>query len=137
MSEKQALEASPEQARDIVLKYPQVLNLSVEKNLRLKIHFFTQVLGASDRDVRDAIVASPSILGYSLTKRLNPRVKVMRSIGVEPVFNEHLWLVSSYSNLRFSKWAEKRLVESLGAGGRGDVDVRSRMKALRAMLQDT
>lgn len=130
------LEASHDQARDIVLKYPQVLNLSVEKNLGLKIRFFTDVLQGSLGDVRDVIAGSPAILGYSLANRLKPRVEVLRSIGVEPVFSEHVWLISSYSDLRFSKWAEKFLVESLGAEGRGDESVRRRMKALRVRLQD-
>lgn len=130
------LEASHDEARDIVIKYPQVLNLSVEKNLGLKIRFFTDVLQGSLEDVRDAITGSPVILGYSLAKRLNPRVQVLRSIGVEPVFSEHVWLISSYSDLRFSKWAEKFLVESLGAKGRGDETVRRRMKVLRVRLQD-
>lgn len=112
-----------------------MLNLSVEKNLRVKIRFFTDVLQGSLDDVRDSITGSPAILGYSLANRLNPRVEVLRSIGVEPIFSEHIWLISSYSDLRFSKWAEKFLVESLGAKGRGDDTVRRRMKGLRLRIK--
>lgn len=132
---EQALDASREEARDVVVKYPQVLNLSMDKNLRLKIDFFTKELQGLPEDVRGAIVGSPSILGYSLAKRIKPRVEVIRLVGVEPKFNQHIWLVSSYAELSFSKWVEKCLIRNVGADGRGDAEVRRRMKACRAIWQ--
>lgn len=135
--ETQALHASREDAGTIVFKYPQVLNLSVEKNLRLKIDFFTKELQGLPEDVRDVVVGSPTILGYSLTKRLRPRLEVMRSTGVEPKFAAHIWFVSSYTGVQFNKWIEGCLVDKIGANGRGDMEIRRRMKVCRAMLHET
>lgn len=134
--EKQALNASRAEVRYIVIKYPQVFNLSIEKNLRLKIDFFVNELQGSLEEFRYIVVGTPSLLGYSLTKRMHPRVKVIRAVGVEPNIIDHIWLVSSSSGLRFSKWLEKVLVESTGANGRGDIEIRRRMKEYRAILHN-
>lgn len=133
----QALHATREEACGIVFKYPQVLNLSIEKNLKKKIDYYGGELNGSKEDVRDAVLGSPTLLGYSLSKRLNPRVKVMRSINVKPNFAEHVWLINSYTELRFSKWVEKVLIQKIGADGRGDTEIRSKMKVYRAMLKGT
>lgn len=131
----QALGASREEAIGIILKYPQVLNLDVEKNLRAKIDFFTRELQGSPEIVRGTVGGTPSVLGYSLSKRIIPRVAVMRSLGVEPTFVDHIWVVSSYTELRFAKWLEKGVINDVGAFGRGDTEVRRRMKVYRGMLR--
>lgn len=130
----QALHASREEASGVVFKYPQVLNLSIDKNLKKKMEFYRGELNGSQEDIRGAVLGSPTLLGYSLSNRLNPRVKVMRSVGVQPNFVDHVWLVSSYTDLRFSKWVEKCLVQNTGANGRGDTEIRRRMKGYRTML---
>lgn len=119
-----------------MLKFPQVLNLSVT-NLRGKVNFFTQELGGSVEEVRDAIIGSPTLLGYSLTNRLSRRVQVLQSLGVQINFTDHVWLVSSATTLRFNRWVEKVLMHEVGAVHRGDAEVERRMKSCRAMLRGT
>lgn len=114
-----------------------MLNLSVENNLKKKIDYYRGELNGSKEDLRDAVLGSPTLLGYSLSKRLSPRVNVMRSVGVKPNFADHVWIVSSYTELRFSKWVEKYLVKKVGADGRGDSEIKRRMKVYRAMLKGT
>lgn len=132
----QALHVSRKEASGVIFKYPQVLNLSIGMNLKKTMVFYTGELKGSPADVRAAILGSPTLLGYSLSKRLNPRVKVMRSVGVRPNFVDHVWLVSSYTDLRFSKWVEKRLLQNVGANGRGNIEIRRRMKGYRTMFID-
>ncbi|CAM9189283.1 unnamed protein product [Laminaria digitata] len=133
----QALRASRAEACGLIFKYPQVLNLSVDNNLKKKMDYYRGELNGSPEDIRGAVLSSPTLLGYSLSKRLKPRVKVIRSVGVQPSFADHVWLVSSYTGLRFSKWVEKCLVQNIGADGRGDTEIRRRMKGYRAMLNGT
>lgn len=132
---KQKLSASPGETSKIISKFPAVLNLSVDKNLQLTLDFFTEELRGSSEAVRDAIVKTPTLLGYSLPKRIKPRFQVMRSAGIEPSFTEHVWHVTSYTGLRFSRWLERCVVANIGAEGRGDVEVRDRMAEYRAVLK--
>lgn len=99
------------------------------------MEYYRLELNGSPEDVRGAVLGSPTLLGYSLSKRLKRRVKVMRSVGVQPNFVDHVWLVSSYTDLRFSKWVEKCLVRNVGADGRGDTAIRRRMEGYRTMLK--
>lgn len=131
----QGLSASRQEAISIIFKYPHVLNLSVDKNLRGKLDFFIRELCGTQKEVRDAIVGSPSLLGYSLTNRLNRRVGVLRSLGVKIIFTDHVWVISSYSGLRFNRWIEKIVMSEVGASSRGDKEVEGRMKIYRAMLR--
>lgn len=132
---QQALRTSREVTRQIIVGYPTLLNLSVEGNLQPKLDFFRDELQAAPEALRDTLVGTPTILGYSLTKRLVPRLKVMRSIGVQATFADHRWHVTSYTDMRFRKWLEARVIESLGAKGRGDARVKERMKAYSAVLR--
>lgn len=131
----QGLSASREEARSIIFKYPHVLNLSVDKNLRGKLEFFTRELRGTKKQVRDAIIGSPTLLGYSLTNRLNRRVEVLRSLGVNIKFTDHVWIISSYSGLRFNRWIEKVVMRDVGVSSRGDKEVERRMKIYRARLR--
>lgn len=114
--------------------YPTFFNLSVEKNLRLKVDFFCTELRGTPQDVREAVVGTPTLLGYSLTKRILPRLQVMNLLGVKPNFTDHRWHLTSYTNLRFKRWAERQVVDQTGAHGRADAEVRSRMKAFAEVL---
>lgn len=134
-SPMQGLRANREEARSIVFKYPQVLNLSVEKNLRLKLDFFKKELHGSEKEVRDAIIGSPTLLGYSLTNRLHPRIKVLRSAGVNPTFSDHVWLIASYTGLRFNRVVEKIVMGNIGVSIRGDNEVERTMKKYRDVLR--
>lgn len=119
----------------IICTFPSVLNLSVDNNLQVTLEFFTKELRGSSEAVRDAIVKTPTLLGYSLTKRIKPRVLVIRSVGIEPSFTEHVWHVTSYTGLRFSRWLERCVMANVRAEGRGDEEVRDRMKEYRAFLK--
>lgn len=130
----QELRANREEARSIVLKYPQVLNLSVDKNLRRKLDFFKRELRGSEKEIRDAIIGSPTLLGYSLTNRLHRRVKVLRSAGVNPSFSD-VWLVSSYTGLRFNRVVEKIVMSNIGVSVRGNKEVERTMQKYRDVLR--
>ncbi|CAM9949448.1 unnamed protein product [Scytosiphon promiscuus] len=131
----QALHATRKEVICIVFKFPHVLNLSIEKNLRGKIDFFTNELEGSVDDVRGVISGSPALLGYSLTKRLARRVLVLRSAGVKINFTDHVWLVSSATPLRFSRWIERHVMREIGTESRVNSEVERRMKRYRALLQ--
>lgn len=130
----QELRANREEAISIVFKYPQVLNLSVDKNLRQKLVFFKKELLGSEKEVRDAIIGSPTLLGYSLTNRLYRRVQVLRSAGVNPTFRD-VWLISSYTGLRFNRVVEKIVMANIGVSLRGDKEVERTMKKYRDVLR--
>lgn len=131
----QELGANREEARSIVFKYPQVLNLSLDKNLREKLDFFKRELHGSEKEVRDAILGSPTLLGYSLTNRLNRRVEVLRSVGVSPTFSDHVWVITSYTRLRFNRAVEKIVMENIGVSVRGDKEVERTMRRYRDVLR--
>lgn len=133
----QGLSASREEARSIIFKYPHVLNLSVDKNLRGKLEFFTRELCGTPKEVRNAIVGSPTLLGYSLKNRLKRRVEVLQSLGVNITFEDHVWIISSYSGLRFNRWIEKIVMREVGVSSRGDKEVERRMQIYRAKLRVT
>ena len=131
----QGLSASREEAVSIIFKYPQLLNLSIDKNLKLKLDFFKGELGGSDKEVRDAIIGSPTLLGYSLKARLRRRVEVLRLLGVAPSFEEHVWLISSSTGLRFNRTVEKMVMRERGVVIKGDKEVERVMKRFRAVLR--
>lgn len=131
----QGLSASREEAISIIFKYPQVLNLSVDKNLKPKLDFFKRELGGSEKEVHDAIIGSPTLLGYSLSARLNRRVEVLRSVGVVPSFRDHLWLISSSTGLRFNRTIEKIIMSNIGVLNKRDKEVERAMKKIRAALR--
>lgn len=133
----QVLHTNNEETRKIISGSPTILNLSIEKNLRLKIDLYMNELRGDPEDVRTAIVGSPSALGYSLTKRTRPRMQVMRLLGIEPNFEDHFWHLTSYTSLRFNKWLENQVISSVGAERRGDAEVRSRMKHYLSILHGT
>lgn len=119
----------------MVVGFPTLLNLSLEGNLRPKVDFFRRELGATPEALRDTLVGTPTMLGYSLNKRLIPRLRVMLLIGVDANFADHCWHITSYTNLRFRKWVERRLIDQLGAQDRGDVRVREKMSTLSSLLR--
>lgn len=130
----QVLHTNSEETSKIISGSPTVLNLSIEKNLRLKIDLYVNELGGKPEDVRAAIVGTPSALGYSLTKRTRPRMQVIRLLGIEPTFEDHFWHLTSYTSVRFNRWLETQVMENLGAERRGDAEVKSRMKRYLSIL---
>ena len=79
--------------RNLVDAYPTVLGLSVEKNLKPKLHALRTELKPSElRDrgkhplARDgaaaAVLQCPALLGYSLDGRLRPRLRRIRQAGL-------------------------------------------------------
>ena len=84
---------SPERAAAVVYRRPQCLGLSVEKNLKPKLHALRTELKPSElRDrgkhplARDgaaaAVLQCPALLGYSLDGRLRPRLRRIRQAGL-------------------------------------------------------
>lgn len=122
--------------RQIVVGYPTFFNLSID-NLRLKISFFSKDLKGTLEALSNTLIGTPTILGYSLTKRLRPRLQVVRSLDVDPTFTDHCWLLTSYTDLQFRKWVERKIIEKLNANGRGDPEVRNMMRECTTMLRTT
>ena len=79
------LDLSNSELSKLVLASPQVPTLSIETNLAPKIDWFEQELGLSVSDARAKILASPARLTLSLTKRYQPRLKVCRAAGADPM----------------------------------------------------
>ena len=133
----QELDTNKDETKKIILGCPTILNLSIEKNLRLKFDLFLDELHGKPQDVRSRVVGSPSILGYSMTKRIGPRMRVLRLLDIEPNFSDHIQHLTCYSSVRFKKWLEHRLMEKMGAERRGDIDVRNRMKQCLGILHNS
>lgn len=64
----------------MICKFPQILGLSVEKNIQPTMNFYETLVGESLP--KQFILGSPSFLGYSLEKRLKPRLDGVRSTGL-------------------------------------------------------
>jgi len=82
-----ALDLSTAELRTIVVAYPQVLGLSLDKNLKLKTEFFldgasskndmTFNCGLSKRQLKEFVLYQPALLAYSLENRIKPRISRM------------------------------------------------------------
>lgn len=134
--ECQVLDTNKDETKKIILRCPTVLNLSIEKNLRLKFDLYLDELHGKPQDVRSRVVGSPSILGYSMTKRIQPRMQVLRLLGIEPNFSDHIRHLTCYSSVRFKKWLEHQLMENMGAERRENIDVRNRMNQCLGILHN-
>ena len=81
-----ALDLSTAELRTIVVTYPQVLGLSLDKNLKPKTEFFlddassnntTFNCGLSKRQLKEFVLYQPALLAYSLENRIKPRISRM------------------------------------------------------------
>ena len=94
----QELELENDELRDIMVTYPCILGLSIERNILPKIRYFMGDLpmelnveedtnsrrskrclgaGLTRQELKDFVLYQPSLLGYSLDKRIRPRITKM------------------------------------------------------------
>lgn len=94
--------------RDVILRvitsYPDLLNLSTEKNLGPTIQFFYDEMGASREEVSEVVARGGKALLYSLEKRWKPRVARIRAKGVTPCFHDHWKPIANRSPAKFDEW---------------------------------
>jgi hypothetical protein len=96
-----------EELRDVLVTFPQVLGLSIKKNLKPKIDFLSRSAenggaGLSKEQLKEFVLYQPSLLAYSLEARIKPRIKRLSDSGVS--FEYCPPYLMSYSNLKFEQW---------------------------------
>ena len=75
------MQLTPVQAARSIARFPSVLGLSIEANLKLKLQWI-KGLGLSQSQVAKVIAASPSVLGLSLEANLKPTVEWIKGLGL-------------------------------------------------------
>jgi hypothetical protein len=95
-----ALELTKAELRYLVTSFPQLLGLSIEKNLKPKCHFLLQQM--SLEQLREFCLYQPSLLAYSLEGRLRPRIGLMRSCAIEIGYSPPYLM--SLTDAKFQQW---------------------------------
>jgi hypothetical protein len=92
--------------RDVIVTFPQLLGLSLEKNLKPKVEFLLGApnhgAGLSKDELRELIAYQPALLAYSLSKRIRPRIETMQRHGISFSFVPSY--IMSMSNSKFDRW---------------------------------
>mmetsp|Transcript_40672 Transcript_40672/g.85447 ORF Transcript_40672/g.85447 Transcript_40672/m.85447 type:complete len:393 (+) Transcript_40672:85-1263(+) len=93
--------------RSIIVSYPQVLGLSLEKNLMPKVDFFLDVNGSincglSKSQLKEFVIYQPALLAYSLENRLKPRITRMQEKNI--FFYYCPKNLMSYTDNKFDSW---------------------------------
>ena len=93
-----------EDMRGMILRMPQVLGLSLEKNLKPSLEYLREEIG--EASLRESCKEFPSVLVYSLEGRVRPRVEELKRRGFEPRFVQVY--VLGLGEERWKKWLEKQ-----------------------------
>ncbi len=108
--------------RVIFLTYPQLLGLSIDKNVRPKINFFLSPAtkrsesndndddndeeeigaGLSRDELKYLIMYQPALLAYSLEKRIKPRVRKLQKNYI--LYSYAPQYLMSLTDAKFEKW---------------------------------
>lgn len=105
---KEALELSTSELRNVLVTFPQVLGLSLEKNLQPTIEFLLSQDGA-ELDVKYLkyfVLYQPALLAYSLDNRIRPRIRRMKKSGISFAYAPPT--IMSYTNSTFDEWLEEQ-----------------------------
>lgn len=98
--------------RNIIVSFPQILGLSVERNMRPKIQYLLQEpssgAGLSKDELRQMITYQPAILAYSLSERIRPRIETMRKHDIS--FSFAPFYIMSMSDEKFGDWCVMRVI---------------------------
>jgi hypothetical protein len=102
-----SLELSGQELRTIVVTYPQILGLSVEKNLQHKMEFFLNYSEEncgilSKAQLKEFVLYQPALLAYSLEGRLKPRIRLMQEHNISFYYSPKS--IMSYTNDKFDLW---------------------------------
>ena len=89
--------SSDSDLRVLVLRFPSVLGLSVDSNLKPKLHFLATSLKLSPEALRGCVLREPAVLGASLERSLRPNVQLWS----EALPDSDLGEIASRRGLRF------------------------------------
>jgi mTERF len=78
---QESLDLTQEETEMIIETYPQILGLSVDNNLKIKISYLQTYL--STEQLRDIVLYQPALLAYSLERRIRPRLEQLRDVNIE------------------------------------------------------
>jgi len=106
--------------RSIVVSYPQILGLSVERNLQPKMNFFfhPNTRGIDENytlssdvhkwlrqtQLKERVLYQPALLAYSLENRLKPRIKAMQKANI--IYYYAPMNLMSYTEVKFQSWLD-------------------------------
>jgi hypothetical protein len=102
----------------MITSFPQVLGLSVERNLRPKVMFLLTQMPAGT--LKEWICYQPSLLAYSLTNRIQPRVAMLQQHDIALCYSPPYLM--SFPDTKFLAWYAtcvcaffiwKRLIQNL------------------------
>ena len=114
------LSLSKANLRDIVLRYPGVLEMELETNLKPTVSFFADALGDSKNDdaLTELLCDSPRLLEYNVRKRLVPRLARVKDLldGDKVVDVVSLRAIATKTNSRFDEWLQQEIELTSGRG---------------------
>jgi len=101
-------ELDDDDLRDIIVTYPQIMGLSVEKNLKLKVDFMLSEHVALTRiELKDLVLYQPALLAYSLEGRIKPRLCKLQENSIS--FSYAPPYLMSLSDSKFEEWLEVQI----------------------------
>lgn len=107
---RQQFSFEPIELRDILVTYPQVLGLSLEKNLTPKIKYFLDFDdggGLTVQELKDFVLYQPALLAYSLSTRIKPRVQRMKDNSIKLAYSPPS--VMSLTDSKFDAWLQTQI----------------------------
>ena len=90
-----------------MLKLPQALTYSFERNLAPKLDYLTTEVGLPPVELRRRVVAQPALLGYSLERRYKERIARCLAAGLPA---SHALDRMSLGDVRFDQTLEGKRV---------------------------
>jgi len=95
-----------DEVRDIIVSFPPILGLSVDRNMRPKIQYLLEKrslgAGLTKDELKQLITYQPAILAYSLSKRIRPRIETMQLNDI--FFSLAPYYIMSMTDEKFSDW---------------------------------
>ncbi|CAM9431374.1 unnamed protein product [Choristocarpus tenellus] len=136
------LQLPREEALSLLLSYPELFGASADTNLGPTIDFFVEDMGATLEDLRKAMMEGTGrVLASSLSGRLRPRVELLRSVGINPSFNDHWKILVMATEAKFRRWflgmGPAQKVPGVSRGKCGNDNVEDRVGWLQDKLQAT
>eukprot|EP01018_Ginkgo_biloba_P034356 Gb_06120 [translate_table: standard] len=86
----------------IVMAYPQILSLSIERKLQPKIEFL-QKCGLNEKEIAKLLIRCPAFLGLSFDENLSRKAILLGNIGFEPYSYHLAQVLSTVSRISYEK----------------------------------
>lgn len=74
---------SQEEVGQIVMRYPTLMGLSIDNNLRPKLNYLVDEVKIDRTVIRNQLKTCPQLLAYSLEQRIKPRHRLLHSKGLK------------------------------------------------------